>query len=144
MVDASDVMAEPRFVDEEQSVERAAEILCGEENTLIVGDADSFSGEVHESHLLKVLIPENMIDEEDVVGILGFSYDTDYVADSVSDVMNKHQVTVSPDTSVGRVAFVMNKEGLRSVPVVRDTDQKVVGVVHENDLMGEIGSGSGS
>jgi CBS domain-containing protein len=93
-------------------------------------------GEIHEHSLLKVLIPEDRLDEEKVVGILGLSFDQKYVADTAEDVMNKHEVTVGPEESLGEIAFLMDREDLRAIAVKDDGD--IVGVVHENRVIEEI------
>jgi len=54
-------------------------------------------------------------------------------AESVATLMSRHVSTVHPTTSVGDAADLMQREGLRHVPVV-DDDDHVVGVVSRSDL----------
>lgn len=133
---AEDLMDEPDFIDVDTDIDEVAEEVKGGENTLIVKENGKAIGEIHEQSLLKILIPEDRLDEEKVIGILGMSFDSTYVADKAEDVMNRHEVSVTPDEEIGEIAFVMDREDIRAVPV-KDED-KIVGVVHENSLVREI------
>ncbi|MFB6100829.1 MAG: CBS domain-containing protein [Candidatus Nanohalobium sp.] len=136
MATARDLMDEPDFIDAEADIEDVVDELHTKENTLIVRRDGDAVGEIHEQSLLKVLIPEDRLDEEKVIGILGLSFDESYVAEKAEDVMNQHEVTVDPDEDVGEVAFVMDREDIRSVPVKEDGE--IIGVVHEDRLIEEI------
>lgn len=129
-------MDDPEFVKVDAAVEEVTDEVEGAENTLIVVDDGKVVGEIHENSLLKLLIPEDRIDEEKVIGILGLSFDSRYVAENAEDLMNRHEVTVSPDEDIGEIAFLMDREDVRAIPV--EEDGEVIGVVHENRLMEEI------
>lgn len=133
---AEDLMQEPDFVDISATVDEVKKEFEGAENTLIVKDGEDFVGEIHEHTMLKLLIPQKRIDEEKVIGILGLSFDKSYVAETAEDLLKRHEVTVPPEEEVGEIAFLMEKEGVRSVPVEKDGE--IVGIIHENDLMEEI------
>ena len=135
-MDASELMDDPDFIDYDARIETVVDELRNQENTLIVRLNGNIVGEIHEHSLLKVLIPEDRLDEEKVVGILGLSFDQKYVADTAEDVMNKHEVTVEPEESLGEIAFLMDREDLRAIAVKDDGD--IVGVVHENRVIEEI------
>ncbi|QGA80958.1 CBS domain-containing protein [Candidatus Nanohalobium constans] len=136
MLTARELMDEPDFIRYDAGIDEVVDELNDKENTLIVRRDGEFVGEIHEQSLLKVLIPEDRLDEEKVIGILGLSFDQRYVAENAEDIMNEHEVTVSPDEETGEIAFLMDREDLRSVPVVEDDE--VIGVVHENRLIEEI------
>lgn len=136
MATARDLMDEPDFIDVDADIDEVVDELHTQENTLIVRREGDAVGEIHEQSLLKVLIPEDRLDEEKVIGILGFSFDQSYVAEKAEDIMNEHEVKVSPDEEVGEIAFLMEREGLRSIPVVENDE--VIGVIHENRLIEEI------
>ena len=51
----------------------------------------------------------------------------------VKDVMTPDVVKVSEDTSIGEIAYVLEKRGIKRVPVVRDG--KVVGIVSRANLL---------
>lgn len=133
---ASDVMIDPVFIEKDAPVKEAAEKLKDAENTLIVRENGEFVGEIHEHDLMKVLIPENRIDEEKVIGILGFSFNRSYVAETAEDLMTGHEVTVDPDEEIGDIAFLMDREDVSAIPVVENGE--IIGVVHENQLVQEI------
>ncbi len=129
-------MDEPDFIEADASIEEVKQEVEGTENTLIVKRNGNIVGEIHENSLLKILIPEKRLDEEKVIGILGLSFDSRYVAEKAEDLMNQHEVTVKPDEEIGEIAFLMDREDIRSIPV--EEDGEVVGVVHENRLVEEI------
>jgi len=126
-------MDEPDFIDFDASVEEVEEEFSGSENTLIVKRNGEVVGEIHENSVLKALIPQEKIDEESFVGILGLSFDSSYAPDNAGDLMNEHEVTVSPDETLGDLAFLMNEEDVRSLPVEENGD--IIGVVHENAVV---------
>jgi predicted transcriptional regulator len=134
-VTAEDLMDEPDFIDAEADIEAVKQEFEGSENTLIVRRDGDVAGEIHENSLLKDVIPQERLDEEKVIGIMGLSFDQRYVAEKASDLMNEHEVTVPPDETVGEIAFIMDREDIRSVPV--EQDGEIVGVVHENRVVQE-------
>lgn len=136
MATARELMDEPDFIEADADIEDVVDELHSRENTLIVRRDGEAVGEIHEQSLLKVLVPEDRLDEEKVIGILGFSFDQSYVAEKAEDIMNEHEVTVDPDEETGEIAFVMDREDLRSVPV--EEENEIIGVVHEDRLIEEI------
>jgi len=132
---ARGLMDEPDFVHVEASVEEVKKEFMGSENTLIVRRNGEVVGEIHENSLLKALIPEERIDEESVIGILGLSFDQSYVPDTAEDLMNEHEVKIGPDEKLGDIAFMMDREDVRALPVVED--EEVIGVVHEDAVIEE-------
>jgi CBS domain-containing protein len=132
---AEELMDEPDFIQHDASVEDVENEFSGAENTLIVKKGEKVVGEIHENSVLKGLIPEEKINEESAIGILGFSFDQSYAPDTAEDMMNEHEVTVPPDETLGEIAYLMNKEDVRSLPVERDGE--IIGVVHENTVVRE-------
>lgn len=55
---------------------------------------------------------------------------------SVSEIMSKGVITVSPDTEVEQVQHLLTNQRIRRVPVVEDG--KVVGIVSRSDLVRQI------
>ena len=135
MKTARDLMDEPDFIEHDTSVEDVEDEFKGAENTLIVKRDGEVVGEIHENSILKALIPEEKLDEESVVGILGLSFDQSYAPENAEDLMNKHEVTVSPDEDIGEIAFIMDREDVRSLPV--EEDGEIIGVVHEDTVVEE-------
>lgn len=132
---AKELMDEPDFIESNASLEEVEEEFSGSENTLIVKKDSEVVGEIHENSLLKGLIPEEKIDEESVIGILGISFDQSYAPDSAEDLMNEHEVSVGPEDELGDIAFLMNREDVRSLPVMEEGE--LIGVVHEDTVVKE-------
>ena len=129
-------MDEPDFIDVDASVDDVEDEFSGSENSLIVKDEGEVVGEIHENSLLKLAIPQERIDEEKVIGILGLSFDSSYVAETARDLVDAHDVKVSPDEKLGEIAFLMDREDVRAIPV--EEDGEIIGVVHENDVVEEM------
>jgi predicted transcriptional regulator len=132
-VTAEEIMDEPDFIDFEADVGDVFDELMGVENTLIVRKNGEVVGEIHENSLLKALIPEEELDEESVIGVLGLSYDQGYTPEIAEDLMNEHEVTVTPEAEIGQIALLMFREDIRAVPVMEG--EEVVGVVHEDSVV---------
>ncbi|EGQ42762.1 MAG: uncharacterized CBS domain protein [Candidatus Nanosalina sp. J07AB43] len=130
---AQELMDEPDFVQNNLSVGEVEQEFEGSENTLMVKRDDEVIGEIHENSVLKALIPEEKIDEESMVGILGLSFDQSYAPETAEDLMNAHEVTVPPSETLGEIAYIMDEEDIRSVPVEKDGE--IVGVVHEDTVV---------
>lgn len=103
----------------------------------VVDDEENFLGDVHLRDLLKLGIDRENLNEHEIIGYLGTTVDESFFADTVEDIMNRHDVTVGPEERCGEVILLMWKEDLRAVPVV-DGDGKTVGIVHEEDVITEI------
>lgn len=130
---AEELMDKPDFIEHDATVDQVVEEFKGTENTLIVKEDDETIGEIHENSLLKTMIPEDRLDEESVIGVLGISFDQSYVPETAEDLMNRHEATVSPETEIGEIAFLMDREDIRSLPVEKDGE--VIGIVHEKSLI---------
>ncbi len=128
-------MIDPDFVEYDTPVEDVEKEFEGSENILIVKRNKKFVGEIHENSLIKALIPEERIDEESIIGILGLSFDQSYAPDTAEDLMNEHEVTIPPEETLGEIAFLMDEEDVRSLPV--EEDGEIIGVVHENAVVRE-------
>lgn len=126
-------MDETDFIEPDAAIEEVVEEFKGSENTLIVREENKIMGEIHENSLLKAMIPEDKLDEESIVGVLGISFDQSYVPDNAEDLMNKHEVTIGPEENIGEIAFLMNEEDLRSLPVEKEGE--IIGVVHEDTVV---------
>jgi CBS domain-containing protein len=57
------------------------------------------------------------------------------------DVMTTNVITVDPNTSVQALAALLSERGISGVPVV-DSDNRVIGVVSEGDLLHRIETGT--
>jgi len=50
------------------------------------------------------------------------------------DIMTTHVVTVGPDTAVKELALLLSERGISGVPVI-DSDNRLIGIVSEGDLL---------
>lgn len=57
------------------------------------------------------------------------------------DVMTTNVITVAPETSVQEVARILSERGISGVPVV-DSDNRLVGIVSEGDLLHRVETGT--
>jgi CBS-domain-containing membrane protein len=57
------------------------------------------------------------------------------------DVMTTNVITVGPDTSVQEVAKILSERSISGVPVV-DSDNRLVGIVSEGDLLHRVETGT--
>jgi CBS domain-containing protein len=57
------------------------------------------------------------------------------------DVMTTEVITVDPDTSVQALARLLSERGISGVPVV-DSDNRLIGVVSEGDLLHRVETGT--
>lgn len=55
-------------------------------------------------------------------------------AKRVGDIMTKDVVTVSPETTVKTVASILNRKGIKRVPVV-DNEGRIMGIVSRADIV---------
>lgn len=106
-----------------------------ETNAFVVVDKNQkFVGEVYELDVLAPFVPEEMLDEEDVIGALGFGYRKKFLAKKVKGIMKRHNFTTTPEEDLRNVAYLMYKEEIRVVPVL-DKTKKVLGVIHVGDII---------
>jgi CBS domain-containing protein len=60
----------------------------------------------------------------------------------VDDVMTRTVITVDPETPVGRIAGLLDREGISAVPVT--AAGSVLGIVSQADLLAGVAAGTGS
>ncbi len=60
---------------------------------------------------------------------------------TVGDCMTANPVTVAPDTPVSKVAALMAKQKVHTLPVVEE--EKLVGIIGKMDLVRAMAEGSG-
>lgn len=131
---AKDIMVKPKFVEPKAKISEIKKDLIGKENCLtVVDEKGRFLGEIHELDLLKLVIPEEKLEEEDVAGVMGAAYDPEFTGHTADMIMRKHEITVPPDTDATDVAVIMYKEDIRSVPVIKG--DKIIGVIHLNQVI---------
>ena len=134
---AKDIMEPAILVKESDTIKKVANILRTKEDVLVVVKGKGqLVGIVDESTLVKLLVPTDKLETEEVIGFMGAGYDKAFVAKTVSDVMEKRIFFVTPSMSIEKVAYLMYRENLRAMPVLQGS--KVVGIVHIRNLIGKI------
>lgn len=94
---------------------------------LPVVDGDVIVGVLSYSDLLKISYADVADEEEDVESVV-------YDMFSITQVMAKVPVTVTPDTSIREVIKILAKQTFHSLPVV-ENDGTLVGIVTTTDLL---------
>ena len=107
-------------------------LVKGKSNVLPVFFKRKFIGEIHEIDLLKLAVNPKEIPEEEVV-TLGFGLDMGYFAKTAGDLVRKHEITISPKTKIKEAAFIMVKEDVKSLPVVKN--KRFLGILRERDII---------
>ena len=134
---AKDVMEPAVLVTKKNKIRKVVNILQTKEDVLVVVEGKGkLVGIVDEATLVKLLVPTDKLETEEVIGFLGAGYDRAFVAKIVEDVMEKRIFFVTPSMSIEKVAYLMYKENLRAIPVLQGS--KVVGIVHVRNLIGKI------
>ncbi len=136
-VKAKDIMEPAIFVKETDGIAKAKNILQTKEDVLVViKGKNQLVGTVEESTLVKLLVPTDKLETEEVIGFLGAGYDRGFVAKKVSDIVERRVFFVTPSMPIEKVAYLMYKENLRAIPVVEGS--QVVGIVHIRNLISRI------
>lgn len=96
-----------------------------------------FIGDVHERDLLKLIILPEDIPMEELTGVFGSGTDLQYFATKAKDLVNRHELTISPDETVSKAAVIMIHHNLNSLPVL-DKKGKLIGILTELHIMQEV------
>jgi len=94
-------------------------------------------GDIHERDMLKILIGASYTSEYDISGVLGTKLDMSYFAETVGDLMNRHNFEIDQNTTVAEAAKLMLDEGIRSM-LVKDDLEKVVGIITLEDIVEKV------
>ena len=134
---AKDIMEKAHKIKESDDIKKVITALKTKEDVLVVVKGkDQLSGIIDEATLIKLLVPTDKLETEEVIGFLGAGYDRAFVAKKAGDVMEHRIFFVTPSMPVEKIAFLMYKENLRAIPVVEGS--KIVGIVHIRNLIGQI------
>jgi predicted transcriptional regulator len=96
----------------------------------------NFSGDIHQHDLLKLLIDPKDVSWNEVTGLFGRIVDMGYFAESAKDLMHRHEITVSPETTIRKTVSLMFKHNLDAIPVLKSG--KFVGMITELEILDEI------
>ncbi len=111
------------------SISKAVKVFSGTTLSAIpIVSKGKFVGELHESDLLKLAVDPTRVPEAKVV-MSGMAF----FAKKVSDLMNQHEDTISPNTSISEAAWEMLLDNDALIAV---TDNgKLVGVIARQDIV---------
>ena len=128
-----DVMEKATRVRAGDSLKQVIKKLQGTEDVIIVvDDKGKLLGSIDEADLIPLMIPQGKVN---VSGILG-GYKKIYFAKTAKDLMTEHVYFVTPNTEIEKAAFIVSKEQVRSLAVVKG--RRIVGVVHIRNLVKHI------
>jgi CBS domain-containing protein len=128
-----DVMEKATKVKASASLKQVIKKLQNTEDVVIVvDDKGKLLGSIDEADLIPLLVPQGKIN---VSGILG-GYKRIYFAKTAKDLMKEHVYFVTPNTEIEKAAFIISKEEVRSLAVVKG--RRIVGVVHIRNLVKHI------
>lgn len=106
-------------------------------DTIPVLDKDGeYIGDIHERDLLKLVILPEDVPTEEITGVFGAGVDLQYFATKAKDMVKRHDITISPDSTVSKAAVIMLHHDVNSLPVVEEG--KLVGILTELHILEEI------
>ncbi|MFC1774733.1 HPP family protein [Nanoarchaeota archaeon] len=135
-ITVKDAMVKPVLVYPDDSIQVLVRKLKSKDTNvvLVINKKREFLGEITEEQLLKLFVPSEMISERKVVGFLGAGYDKSFFAEKAKDLMTKHRYTVTTDSPIKDVVWLVYTPGFRFIPVLNKKKQ-VVGVVTPSSIL---------
>jgi CBS-domain-containing membrane protein len=133
---AKEVMIKPVMVYPTDSVKMVVSKLKKKDTNvvLVVNKKKQFIGEITEMELLKIFVPEQLLDEHMVVGTLGASYDRSFFAKLARDLMTRHDYTTTLKAHLDQLLWLVYTPGFQFIPVLNEKKQ-VVGVVTPSSIL---------
>lgn len=112
------------------SVEKAIQILTKVPQAAlpVVNNQGKIVGELHQRELLLLDIGQEEFKEKEGIGFGKLKLLLASKAKTVKDIMNEHELTLSPDDDVQAAAKLLYDEELGTIPIV-DKKGKLVGVL---------------
>lgn len=131
-----EAIIKPVFLYPDDDIKTVKKKLQKKDNNIciVINKNKKFLGEVHEQDLLKLFIPQDMLDEQDIIDTLGVGYDKNFFAKRAKDLMKKHPFTISLDANIKDIIFLMFKQQIQYLPVI-DKKEKVIGVITLDSLL---------
>ena len=88
------------------------------------------------SDLTNIIIPEDKLDSQQVVGIFSAGYDKAYVAKKAKDVMSKNPKVITENTFVSDALKIINDYKITSLFIMKDLkNKKPSGIIHLHDCL---------
>ena len=102
----------------------------------VVDDARHVTGIITEADLLSVAgIPSGHVFNDVVMRYVLVKPTPQHRAGhTVKDIMSTHVITVSPGTTVKKIALILDKKRIKRVPVV-DEENRLLGIVSRGDIV---------
>ncbi|MCK4497563.1 MAG: CBS domain-containing protein [Candidatus Aenigmarchaeota archaeon] len=107
-------------------------LLKTDTSVVPVFEGRKFIGEIHELDMLKIVVDTKEIPEEEII-TLGFGLDMGYFAKTARDIVRRHEISISSKTKIKEASFIMLKEGVKSLPVMKN--KRLVGILTERDIL---------
>ncbi|MFH1450572.1 MAG: CBS domain-containing protein [archaeon] len=112
----------------------------------VVDKNGKFIGDIHQHDLLKLLIDPKDASWDEVTGLFGRVVDMGYFAETAKDLMHKHELTVTPDTTIRKAVSLMFKHNVDALPVVDTVNDgtifskagKLIGIITELEILERI------
>ncbi|MBL7051434.1 CBS domain-containing protein [Candidatus Woesearchaeota archaeon] len=134
-IKVKNIMEKATKVKESTSMKLVISKLKRVEDTLIVVDDNGkLLGTIEESDIIQLLVPQERV--TDLIGVMGSYYNKTYFAKKAGEIMKKNIYFVTPETAIEKAAYLMYKNKLITIPVIKK--DKIVGVVHQRDLIKKI------
>ncbi|MBT3324258.1 CBS domain-containing protein [archaeon] len=134
-VKVKSIMEKATIIKKNSSIKLVINKLKKTEDTLIVVDDKSkLLGTIEESDIIQLLVPQDRV--TDLIGVMGSYYNKTYFAKKAEEIMKKNIYFVTPETAIEKAAYLMYKNKLITIPVIKK--DKIVGVVHQRDLINKI------
>lgn len=121
------VMKKPIVVKANDSIDSVLKHFSKGAEVLIVEQDGKLVGEIHKNDLLKLAVPEKYLDNEEVVGFMGFELNEAFVSEKAHSLMKKHEYTISENFPLGQAIYLMEKEEINALPVMNG--KKLVGLI---------------
>jgi CBS domain-containing protein len=98
----------------------------------VVDKKGKLIGDVDMRDILPFAINPKHLSEHEIIGTLGTSIH-EIFGDSVEDIMNRHEETLSPDARIEDAVLIMWKLNIHCIPIV--DKGKLVGIISEDDIV---------
>jgi len=135
---AKDVMRKLKSVEEDTSIKQVITLFENNKTNAIavINKKGKFVGDIHQHDLLKLLVDPKDVSWDEVTGLFGRHVDFGYFAKTAKDMMHRHELTITPETTLRVAVGLMFKHGIDALPVIKN--KKFVGMVTELEILDRI------
>ena len=135
---AKDIMQKLKSVNEDTSIKQVITVFEDDKTNAIavINKKGKFVGDIHQHDLLKLLVDPKDVSWDEVTGLFGRHVDFGYFATTAKDLMHRHELTITPETTIRVVVGLMFKHGIDALPVLKN--KKFVGMITELEILERI------